>query len=673
MEYLTVKEVAELKGCTARYIKRIVQEGKLEAIQELNPDNNCMQYKIPVSALPDPLQKKYYGTLAADAQLCLPNARGTSAPQKPKRAKPIVKKEFGEFSADEREQITFWTDLLREWQIRRREYENCSEGDMVFIAETKRLRRAYLADQGITLSRDILYRKYKAYKDGDLQGLVDGRGGWNKGNSVIPAEVTECFYALYLSDSKLPVSDCFRLTRDYVFEEFPEYLPFMASERTFRRLPDRLPPAVIKFFREGEKACIDDCLPYIERLYDGIEANDVWVADNHTLDFITKTDYGEKTHRLYVTGILDAKTGVLVGWNITETPNSHSTVMALRHGIQRCGIPKILYVDNGREFLTWDIGGKGHRTHKKQADVERPPTILDLLGIEMRNAIPENGRAKPIERMFLTLKNTISRLVETFTGGNIIERPESLKYQLKHGYVPYDWQIREQLDILFDGQYNAAPYGGYERQFRGMSRAEAWCKSIQRRTLRMCDESTLNLLLMRHTGYQKVRENGVYITISGEKLWYNCGEDNWKWVDREVYVRYDPAELEFVRIYDKEDTYIGSWQMDLSVFSDYITENKDDIASHLKLIARQLRAIKQCGAELTGGLKIDALALAVAEAQRNIGKVKFAPPRMIEPIVVNEDTAEMQRAAGDGIVIDLEAMARNAARNRNITFDFDEE
>ena len=59
MEYLTVKEVAELKGCTARYIKRIVQEGKLEAIQELNPDNNCMQYKIPVSALPDEIKAKY--------------------------------------------------------------------------------------------------------------------------------------------------------------------------------------------------------------------------------------------------------------------------------------------------------------------------------------------------------------------------------------------------------------------------------------------------------------------------------------------------------------------------------------------------------------------------------------------------------------------------------------
>lgn len=260
---------------------------------------------------------------------------------------------------------------------------------------------------------------------------------------------------------------------------------------------------------------------------------------------------------------------------------------------------------------------------------------------------------------------------------NLIYYPEKeIKSLRSKGLITDEWKRLTIYRLILVCEAVSAKYtryGGYERQFKGMSRAEAWCKSIQRRTLRMCDESTLNLLLMRHTGYQKVRENGVYITISGEKLWYNCGDDSWRWVDRKVYVRYDPAELEYVRIYDEDDTYIGSWQMDLSVFVDYITDSKDDIAARQKLIARQLRAIKQCGAELTGGLKIDALALAVAEAQRNIGKVKFAPPRMIEPIVVNEDAAEMQRAAGDGIVIDLEAMARNAARNRNITFDFDEE
>ena len=186
----------------------------------------------------------------------------------------------------------------------------------------------------------------------------------------------------------------------------------------------------------------------------------------------------------------------------------------------------------------------------------------------------------------------------------------------------------------------------------------------------MCDASTLDLLLMRHTGYQKVRENGVYIRISGEKLWYNCGEDNWKWVGKEVYVRYDPAELEYVRIYDKEDTYVGSWKMDLSVFVDYITSDKEDIAARQRLIARQLRAIKECGAELTGGLKIDALALAVTEAQKNLDKVRFRP-KNIEPVIISEEKP-MERAAGTDVVIDLEAMARNAAKNK-ITFDFEED
>lgn len=204
MEYLSVKEVAELKGCSERYIQNCISKGKLEAIEKLN-EKGKMKFYLPVSTLPEPLQKKYYGKLTADAQLCLPKVQETAVPQKPKHTKPAVKKEFGEFNADEREQITFWTNLLREWQIRRKEYESFAEGDMVFIAETKRLRRAYLAEHGITLSRDILYRKYKAYKDSDLQGLVDGRGGWNKGSSVIPSEVTECFYALYLSDAQLPI------------------------------------------------------------------------------------------------------------------------------------------------------------------------------------------------------------------------------------------------------------------------------------------------------------------------------------------------------------------------------------------------------------------------------------------------------------------------------------
>ena len=126
----------------------------------------------------------------------------------------------------------------------------------------------------------------------------------------------------------------------------------------------------------------DRCSPYIERLYDNLHANDVWIADNHTLDIQSSSEDG-KTHRLYITAFQDAKSGVLVGWNVTESLNSQSTILALRHGIMRFGIPKMVYFDNGREFLNHDIGGNGHRTHKKSENDIPTPTILKRLGIDV--------------------------------------------------------------------------------------------------------------------------------------------------------------------------------------------------------------------------------------------------------------------------------------------------
>lgn len=669
MDYLTVRQVAEIKGCSVRYIRKCITDRKLEAVIECS--NNCNQYMIPVAALPEELKQKYYSNLnitVSPAAECMPAVMESKIKPAPKKTAVIteIKRDIASFSAEEREVISWWCELLRNWRVKRQGYDSLSEGDTVFIAETKRLQKEFMTVHGITLSRDIMYRKYKYFKAEDWAGLAEQRGGHNRGRNSIPKELGQAFCDLYLCDRELPVSDCWRFTKEWAINNRPELLADMPSERTFRRYAETIPEAVVKFFRYSQKECVDECLPYIIRLYDDIEANDVWVADNHTFDFMTRTNDGTANHRLYITGILDAKTGVLVGWNITENPSSHSTVLALRHAIMRCGIPKYFYVDNGREFLTHDIGGKGHRRRKSQENVTDPPTILDHLGIKMINAIVRNGRAKPIERMFLTLKNTISRVVSTFTGGNIIERPESLRWQLKHGYVPYDREIKEKLDLLLDG-YNASPYGGCEPQFKGMSRAEAWCKSIRRRTFKTCSESELNFLLMRSSRYQTVRENGVYVTVSGEKLYYNARDESYKYVGKKVYVRYDPADLEYVRVYDEEDRYIGDWHLDMSIFVDYITADTDDIADRARLVAHQIRAIKVMGKELTGDMQIDALALACAEAYRKTGNVTLAPPEgtKVTRIDVNRDEPLEKAAGAEDLEVSLQRMIENAARRKN--------
>lgn len=60
MDYLTVKEMAELKGCSPQYVKKLCQNGKLQAEQHTHPQNKGMCYMIPVTSLDETLQAKYY-------------------------------------------------------------------------------------------------------------------------------------------------------------------------------------------------------------------------------------------------------------------------------------------------------------------------------------------------------------------------------------------------------------------------------------------------------------------------------------------------------------------------------------------------------------------------------------------------------------------------------------
>ena len=112
--------------------------------------------------------------------------------------------------------------------------------------------------------------------------------------------------------------------------------------------------------RMGEKKYYDLCSPYIRREYESINANDFWVGDTHTLDVESMGPDGT-LHRLYLSAWLDARSGIFTGWYVTDSPGSQATLNALRKGILKSGIPSRAYVDNGREFLTYDIGGRGHR------------------------------------------------------------------------------------------------------------------------------------------------------------------------------------------------------------------------------------------------------------------------------------------------------------------------
>ncbi|MEI3015489.1 MAG: hypothetical protein V8T38_00020 [Oscillospiraceae bacterium] len=487
MTYLSTAEVAEIKGCTPQYVRRLVQNGKLTGETKDNAANNRTEYMIPLTALPQDLQLKWENQQRRSLGL-EPVKKAVKAPLKTESTRLTL----DDLTDKQRSELYLWTGIIKDWLTIRDSYEQYSKGeiDEMFV------QAARLKYPDLEISTDILYRQglpelgsFRAYRqEGRQQQGNDRRSGVHaeRVQPVLPRS------AVPSNNELLPIHPGLGAGVHY-----PESLPDMPSERTFRRRAEDIPYAVQMYFRNGDKAFSDKCLPYVERLYDDLHANDVWIADNHTFDFFTAGKDG-KVSRLYLTAFLNARIRRYDGLEpdlcalrrqgAAGAPARNTEVWSSESGVlrQRFRVPCIGYRWTRKNLAA---GKTGTRILCRR-------TSCSSSGIEMHNAIVRNAKAKPIERTFCTFKNQFSRCIPAFCGGTILERPESLKYKLKHGIIPEEEQIRIALDSSIDGCFNAAPYGGKERRYKGMRRFEVWNSSIQDvDVFRQIDEANLSMLL----------------------------------------------------------------------------------------------------------------------------------------------------------------------------------
>lgn len=550
METLTVVEYADIRNCTVRNIRKLISSGKIKAIETLNNKNKKM-FLIPFDQLEEQEKIKVYekrGIIQTEQTI-------EDASQ------------LEEMTAEERDECAFWERTLKEWQLMRNNpaVKSKVKADELFVTKMK------LEHPDLNISNDILYRKYKCLKEGNLKGLIDKRGKAKKGFTKIDEWIWQVFLSFYLDQAKHPMRKCYQYTLMYAQEEKPELVDEIPAYCTFtRHVKQDIADTIKVLGRDGEKAFDDRCAPYIKRTYETMESNDYWIGDNHTIDVIVGD--GKTTFRLYLTGFLDARSGVMTCVYITDTPSSQASIYSLRRGIKKYGIPKNVYLDNGREFLTFDFGGLGHRT-KKNDDRYNPPPILERLGINMTNALVRNAKAKIIERRFLDFKNSISRLFATYTGGNVVEKPEILKVELKNGNVPDKQEFIKDIEELIEYYLNYEPYNGSVEADIGKRKIDVYQENLHTRI--SATEEQLNLMMLRSTRPQKVTRRGVHLKIGDAKLDYFNNELIMQLLNKQVYLRYDPDDLSSVRIYDLEDRFIMEVEADNTAVLEYGASKED--------------------------------------------------------------------------------------------------
>lgn len=642
---LKVVEAATLQGVSVRWVRKQASGGHYAGVQIRTNAQNRPEYLIPLSALPEQAQKKYM-----DQHRPAPAAApvGKGAKETPAAARPLES-----YSAEERAEISYWLAMVDRWQeYRRKAGGRKAECDEKFVL----LRQ--LEEPERQISVETLYRKWAAIRAGELDSLVDKRGKARKGKTVLPPEIEQEFLSLFLDEAQLPIPRCVALTEQWARENMPTALP-LPSYHTFYRKAKAVPYAVTVLCREGEKAYYDKCSPYIRREYESISANDFWIGDTHTLD-VESMGPDSTLHRLYLSAWLDARSGIFTGWYVTASPGSQATLNALRKGIATRGIPLNVYVDNGREYLTRDIGGLGHR--KKGKDSFAPPGVFERLGIKMTNAIVRNARAKLVERRFEDFKNYVSRLFPTYTGGNVVEKPNRLKYVLKQGdHVPTDADVIAAVDTLIEGYLNCEPYGGSVAEDKGKSRVEVWRESLPNGAVRQpASENDLQLMLMRTSKPVRVTRRGVTLKIHGLELdFYTPELANLRMKDK-VYLRYDPEDLSKVRVYDMEDRFLTEAPQS-KLTAGYLA-TQEQIAELMAAKRKAEKAVREYGQALR--LPEDperALNLATALAQRNLDELALAPsPKCIE-LRRAEQEEPLLRAVGD---IDIGSMNEYLIKHR---------
>ena len=338
-------------------------------------------------------------------------------------------------------------DLIRKWQEFRRKAVNKLQADYDFV-KLHNSSNSYLFSVLGKISRGSLHR-WKASLDGteDYTRLIPNYKyvSVNEYRTCLTDEEIKIFMGLLLHPNRICIGKAIALTKYKLKEQGQSFIP---ADITFRRYA--------KWFkdnnydkwvlaRDGEKALSDKVEPYIKRDASLLDVGDILVADGHKLAFQVINPFTGKPCRATLVGFLDWKSTALVGYEIMLEENTQCIASALRNAIINLDmIPKIVYQDNGRAFrakyFTCGSGSDGSK-RKRGAFVGEPNSFSDdkgfgelgfyglyaKLGIETVFARPYNARSKVIERFFKEFQEGFEKLMPSYVGSSIINKPAYLK------------------------------------------------------------------------------------------------------------------------------------------------------------------------------------------------------------------------------------------------------
>lgn len=432
---------------------------------------------------------------------------------------------------------------------------------------TANLLAEYLAETHGVSAR-TLWNWKKRYDEGGVNALARGVRA-DKGRSKFfeqYPEAAQLVASVYLKPYQTAARAYDNLLRDYHLLNVPVHeLP---SYETVRRYLEALPPSIAILARKGERAYTERMSPYVQRGYEDVDANEIWVADHMIHDVEVRNDCFEgipenAPMRLRFSAFIDMRTRKFVGYCWAPEGNSRVIISAVRRGIERYGLPVTVYCDNGKDYKKAARGARPvteEWVHAEHEALSRTGA-LQRLNVAVQFCMPYHPQSKLIERAFRTVHQKFDTLFPHYTTGNAYLRPDQTTLAMaqhrkllkmdrggESPLVPASHFIR-MATVWIEQEYNA----GHAHSGRGMDGQtpdqvfDELCPPTARRH---ADPRILAQLLWEN---QKRRVRECAITLNNRRYVAANPESSATLHlanETEVLICYDPHDLESAVIAD---------------------------------------------------------------------------------------------------------------------------
>ena len=503
--------------------------------------------------------------------------------------KNLLEQNYITFTPEKCKQIALARlDLIHQWLEFRRKSTNKLQADYDFV-KLHNTSNSHLFEILGKISRGSLHR-WNTMLNGtaDYTKLLPQYkySSVNDYRTVLNDDEIKIFMGLLLHPNRLSIGKAISLTKYRLKEQGQSFIP---ADITFRRYA--------KWFkdnnydkwilaRDGEKALSDKVEPYIKRDASLLEVGDILVADGHKLAFQVINPFTGKPCRATLVGFLDWKSTALVGYEIMLEENTQCIASALRNAIINLDmIPKVVYQDNGRAFRA------KYFTDEKGFGELGFNGLYSKLGIETVFARPYNARAKVIERFFKEFQEGFEKLLPSYIGSNIANKPaymmrnEKFHKNIHNEFIPTIEETIKMIDMWLNFK-NSQPCPNAPDK----SIAEV----LEGRKRQNINPDTLDDLMLA-TAVKTIQRNGIRVLncdYFDERLYGFRGK---------VLIKYNLFDLRSINVFTPKGEYLCTAERvtethpmakllgDVKDYEDY----KQKIEKQRKLRRKTINSVKQ--------------------------------------------------------------------------------